>query len=136
MSNIHIYIAEPKNKEEYQLSIQEAQQLTNGTCESIVFQETNYVDLEDIPNLVALLYSKLSYNGSCFIQFSHLESIINDFNYNKIDEKKLNELLFRGRRNLLSEAFMISAITDSGFYIKNLIYDEYLLKLEIVKKTS
>jgi len=136
MSNIHIYIAEPSNKEEYQLSIQEAQELTNGTCESIIFQEINYIDFEDVSSLLSLLFDKTAYGGSCFIQFNHLESIINDYNFNKINEQKLNELIFKGRRNLLNETSMISIITNVGFYIKHLVYDEYLIKLEIVKSVS
>jgi hypothetical protein len=133
MSNIHIYIREPENKTEYQLSIDEAQQLTNGTCDSIVFQELNYIDPEDINNMFNVLFDKLSYYGSCFIQWSHMESILNDYNFHKIDEKKLNELLFGGRRNLISESSMMNHVLDLGFLIKNLVYDEYLIKLEIVK---
>jgi hypothetical protein len=136
MNNIHIYIAEPTNKEEYHISIEEAQELTNGTCDSIVFQETNYIDIEDISNLLNLLFNKTSYGGSCFIQFNHLESIINDYNFNKINENKLNSLIFKGRRNLLTETSMLSMITSTGFLIKHLVYDEYLIKLEIVKSVN
>lgn len=134
MKNIHIYIQEPDNKEEYQISINDAQQLTNGTCDSIIFQEINYVDLEDITKVFAILNSKLSYNGSCFCQFSHLESILNDYNFHKINETQLNRIIFQGKRNLLSEASMIDIVTSSGLVIKNIVYDEYLVKLELVKK--
>lgn len=134
--NIHIYIAEPAEKTEYQLSVEEAQDLTNGICDSIVFQEMNYIDSEDISKMLRLLFDKLSYNGSCFIHFNHLESIVNDYNFNKIDEIKLNSTIFRGRRNLITETSMISEIINTGFLIKHLVYDEYLVKLELVKKNN
>lgn len=134
MSNIHIYINEPENKENYQISINDAQQLTNGTCESIVFQEINYVDTDDIAKVFSVLYEKLSYNGSCFCQFSHLESILEDYNFHKIDENKLNDIIFHGKRNLLPESAMLDIIVSNGFLVKNMVYDEYLVKLELVKK--
>lgn len=136
MSNVHFYLNEPEKKEDYHISINDAQHLTNGTCNSIIFQELNYVDPDEIPNVFALLYDKLSYNGSCFCQFSHLESIIEDFNFHKIDENKLNTIIFMGRRNLLSEISVLDIISAQGFKIKNLVYDEYLVKLELVKNNG
>lgn len=132
-NNIHIYIAEPQDKQPYELSVQETQELTNGTCDSIVFQELNYIDYEDISSLLSLVYSKLSYNGIFFLHFNHLESIIGDYNYNKITEKKLNDLIFNGRRNLITETYAISQITSAGFGIKTLVYDDYIVKIELVK---
>lgn len=134
MNNIHIYINEPENKEDFQISINDAQQLTNGTCDSIVFQEINYVDVDDIAKVFSVLHDKLSYNGSCFCQFSHLESILDDYNFHKIDENKLNDIIFYGKRNLLTESTMLDIIVSNGFLVKNMIYDEYLVKLELVKK--
>lgn len=133
MSNIHIYIKEPENKDPYHLSIEETQQLTNGSCDSIIFQEINYIDMEDIQKLFLLINEKLAYGGSCFCQFNHMESIISDYNFNKINEEKLNNQIFRGKRNLLSETTMVAIIKSTGFVVKNITYDEYLAKLEIVK---
>lgn len=132
-NNIHIYIAEPLDKQPYELSVQETQDLTNGTCDSIIFQEMNYIDYEDISSLLSLIYVKLSYNGIFFLHFNHLESIIGDYNHNKISEKKLNDLIFSGRRNLVTETYAVSQITNTGFIIKKIIYDDYIVKMELVK---
>lgn len=134
MKNIHLYLNEPKNKEEYHVSINATQEITNGTCDSIVFQELNHIDKEDISKVFEIIADKLSYNGSCFCQFSHLESIIDDYNFHKIDENKLNDIIFRGRRNLLSETTMLELISSNGLLVKKLTYDEYIVKLELVKK--
>ena len=132
-NNIHVYINEPESLESYHINISDLHTITNGLCDSIIFQEMNYLHLEHIKPALDLLLQKLSYDGSCYIQFNNLEAIINDYNFNKIDEKKLNDILLNGRKNALTESTMLDFITASGFTVKSITYDMPLIKLELGK---
>jgi len=133
MRNYHIVsVSEPLSSVAgYQKTIyNNIDQIVNHSADNILCSCLEYLDKENLRDIIANSLAKLKPSGQMVVSFTNFKKLFEDFSNSKLPSSQIFDAL-RGKSNIIIPEDVLSLIDINTFKLMNVNYNKYNITITI-----